>query len=321
MNLATQDRNLLTRLPMVRGRYTAHAPIGQTSWFRTGGVAEVLYKPADRDDLIEFMKGCPSDIPITYIGVCSNLIIRDGGIPGVVIRLGRDFAEVEQEDTTTLYAGAAALDMNVALTAQKFGIGALEFFSGIPGGIGGALRMNAGAYGSETVDVLIEAEALDRDGRIHRLKPGTDMTMTYRHNNAPEEYMFLGAYLKGEVDSPELIESRIHEIKEKRAASQPIKARTGGSTFANPTAQELEEAGLPEGKKTWELIDAVGGRGLMIGGAQMSEKHCNFMINTGEASSSDLEALGEEVRRRVQEEFNLSLRWEIKRIGLNLDIQ
>lgn len=319
VSFSHKAEDLIAKLPMVRGRYTPFAPIGDTSWFRCGGVAEMLYKPADREDLIEFLKGCPEDIPITVLGVCSNIIIRDGGIPGVVIKLGRGFSDIEQEDSKTLYAGAAALDMNVALTAQKFGIGGLEFLSGIPGTIGGALRMNAGAYGTETVDVLMTAEVVDREGRIITLKPGDkQMIMRYRHNSVPEHFIFLGAYIQGEQENSEIIENRITEIKERRSASQPIRARTGGSTFANPSAEELENAGIEGEMRTWQLIDAVGGRGFSIGDAQMSDKHCNFMINNGSASSADLESLGEEMRRRVFDKFGLSLRWEIKRIGLPL---
>jgi UDP-N-acetylmuramate dehydrogenase len=316
MSVLKKPDKLIDRLPMVRGRYTAFAPLGDTSWFRAGGCAEVLYKPADKEDLCDFLKGCPSDVPITVLGVCSNVIIRDGGIAGVVIKMGRGFTDIEQEGSNTIYAGAAALDVNVALSAQNFGIGGLEFFSGIPGTIGGALRMNAGAYGTETADVLVQADVIDRQGQIHHIKvKDPQMLMSYRHNSLSETMIFVGGYFKGIVESASLIESRILEIKEKRAATQPIKARTGGSTFANPTVQELVEAKLPEDKKAWQLIDEVGGRGLLRGGAQMSEKHCNFMINTGEATAHDLETLGEEIKGRVFESFGLTLRWEIRRLG------
>lgn len=316
MSVLKKSEKLIDRLPMVRGRYTAFAPLGDTSWFRAGGCAEVLYKPADKEDLCDFLKACPTDVPITVLGVCSNVIIRDGGIAGVVIKMGRGFTDIEQEGTSTLYAGAAALDANVAISAQNFGIGGLEFFSGIPGTIGGALRMNAGAYGTETADVLVQADVIDRQGQIHHIKANDpQMQMSYRHNSLPEAMIFVGGYFKGVIEDAGLIESRILEIKEKRAATQPIKARTGGSTFANPTPQELAAAGLPEDKKTWQLIDDVGGRGFVLGGAQMSEKHCNFMINTGEATAHDLEMLGEEMKGRVFEKFGVNLRWEIRRIG------
>ncbi len=326
MAFAKNASELIMKLPMVRGRYTPFAPIGESSWFRAGGVAEILYKPADREDLAQFLSACPDDVPITVLGVCSNVIIRDGGIPGVVIRMGRDFSGVEQEEGARLFVGSATLDLNVAMSAQRHGIAGLEFFAGIPGTIGGALRMNAGAYGTETCDVLVEAEALTRDGQVVRLKPdqkdGPDtMVMTYRHNSASPDLIFTGALLQGEYGDAAKIENHITEIKQRRADTQPVRARTGGSTFANPLPSELEEAGLEEGIKTWQLIDRVGGRGFQIGGAQMSEKHCNFMINTGEASAADLENLGEEMRRRVFEETGLRLRWEIRRLGdLRVDL-
>lgn len=304
----------IDELPPVRGRYTENAPLGQYSWFRTGGAADVLFKPADQDDLVEFLRGCPAHIPVSVTGVLSNTIIRDGGVPGVVIRLGRDFAEIEQDGDTGVMAGAASLDINVAINAARFGIAGLEFFSGIPGSIGGALRMNAGAYGTETKDVLIEACYVDRAGQIVHATP-EEMNMSYRHSDAPSDAIFLYGRFKGEKGRQEEIEARMAEIKSKREESQPIKSKTGGSTFANPTAEELTEAGLSTDLKVWQLIDKAGGRGLTIGGAQMSEKHCNFMINTGGATSQDLEDLGEEIRRRVLEDSGIKLRWEIKRIG------
>lgn len=292
-------------LPDVRGRLTYNAPLGEMTWFRVGGPAEVLFKPADRQDLIDFIKACPADIPITVLGVASNLIIRDGGIPGVVIRLGREFAEVKV-DGTTVTAGAAALDMNVALASLRANVAGLEFLSGIPGTIGGALRMNAGAYGRETKDVLKTAEVLFRDGTVKHMA-AAEMDLRYRHNSLPKEVIFLSATMEGEAGEATAIEARMNEIKTKRAASQPIRSKTGGSTFANP-----------EGQSAWKLIDAAGCRGLTIGGAQMSEMHANFMINTGTATAADLERLGEEVRRRVQEHSGILLRWEIKRIGAPL---
>lgn len=300
-------------LPPVRGRYTNNAPIGAQGWFKCGGAADVLFKPDDADDLAAFLAACPADVPVQVVGALSNSIIRDGGLPGVTIRLGRAFGGIEANgDTVT--AGALALDANVAQVAAEAGIGGLEFFSGIPGSIGGALRMNAGCYGSETKDVLVEARAVDRAGKLHILTPG-DMDMTYRHVGVPDDFIFIGATFKGKKDNAENVLARMAQIKQKREDAQPIREKTGGSTFANPSAEEIAKAGLPEGTKVWQVIDQVGGRGLMIGGAQMSEKHCNFMINTGNATASDLEALGEEIRKRVDERFGISLRWEIKRIG------
>ncbi|MAF68929.1 MAG: UDP-N-acetylenolpyruvoylglucosamine reductase [Micavibrio sp.] len=304
----------MDELPPVRGRYSQDVPIGTNGWFRAGGGADVLFKPADQEDLIEFLRACPGHIPVTTFGVLSNSIIRDGGVPGVVVRLGRGFAEIDQEGKDTLVAGAAALDFNVAISAARFQIAGLEFLSGIPGTIGGALRMNAGAYGTETKDVLQEACYVDRAGQLVHCT-AEELDMSYRHCGAPQDAIFLYAKLKGHAGNTEEIEGRIAEIKAKREETQPVKARTGGSTFANPSAEELAAAGLPEDMKVWQLIDNVGGRGLIVGGAQMSEKHCNFMINTGEATAQDLEDLGEEIRRRVLQEFGITLRWEIRRIG------
>ena len=308
-------QSLLERLPLVRGRYTEDAPLGEVGWFRTGGRAEILFKPADREDLAAFLAGCPADIPVTVLGVLSNTIVRDGGLPGVVVRLGREFADIDiEEDSTDIFAGAAALDGNVAAQAAIAGVTGLEFLSGVPGTIGGALRMNAGAYGAETRDVLVEAEMIDRSGLIRRL-PVAELGMTYRHTAVPDDVIFTGAYFRGGRGDRAEIESHINAIKTRRAETQPIKSRTGGSTFANPTPDELAAAGQPEGTKTWQLIDRAGGRGLTVGGAMMSDLHCNFMINTGTATAADLETLGEEIRRRVHEKSGISLRWEIKRLG------
>jgi len=301
-------------LPPVRGRYTEDAPLGTFGWFRTGGTADILFKPADEEDLIDFLKACPTHIPVTPIGVLSNTIIRDNGVPGVVVRFGRGFTDIEQEDETVLQIGAAALDLNAAITSARLGIAGLEFFSGIPGSIGGALRMNAGAYGTETKDVLVEAVYLDRAGQIIHAKTD-DLNMTYRHSGAPSDAMFIRGIFKGERGETPQIEARISEIKARRAETQPIKSQTGGSTFANPKPEELAVAKLPEDMKVWQLIDKVGGRGFKIGGAQMSELHCNFMINTGDATAQDLEDLGEEMRRRVYDDSGIILRWEIRRLG------
>lgn len=299
--------NLIDRLPKTRGKLAPNAPLGAMTWFGVGGPAEVLFRPEDRADLAAFIKECPRDIPVTVIGVASNLIIRDGGIPGVVVRLGRDFAAISSDNSDfTVRAGAASMDMNVALASADAGIGGLEFLSGIPGSIGGALRMNAGAYGREIKDVLISCDILTRDGDIQTLTPN-DMQMTYRHNNLPADVLFLSALLQGEKAETADIHAKMGEIKTKRAESQPIRTKTGGSTFANP-----------DGMKAWELIDKSGCRGLKIGGAQVSEMHCNFLINTGNASAADIERLGEEVRKRVYDTAGVMLRWEIKRIGIPL---
>lgn len=302
-----------TQLPSVRGRYTDNAPLGSVGWFRCGGTADVLFKPADLDDLVAFLSACPADIPVTTLGVLSNTIVRDGGLRGVVIRLGREFADI-RVDGHDVFAGAAALDGNVATVAADAGLAGLEFLSGVPGTIGGALRMNAGAYGTETKDVLVRATAVDRVGCVRQLTPA-DMHMTYRHTDVPEDWIFTHAVVRGTPGDADTIRTHIADIKTKRATTQPIREKTGGSTFANPSADELAAAGLPEGTKTWQLIDRVGGRGLTIGGAMMSDLHCNFMINTGTATAADLENLGEEIRRRVLDQTGVTLRWEIRRIG------
>ena len=292
----------IERLPKVRGRLAANAQIGPMTWFRVGGPAQVLFRPADPDDLAEFLAALPVDIPVTAIGVGSNLLVRDGGIPGVTIRLGRGFAAISA-DGETLRAGAGALDLNVALTAAEAGIAGLEFLSGVPGTIGGGLRMNAGAYGGEIRDVLIDAEAIDRSGTVHRVA-AADLGLSYRHCAAPEDWIFTGARLGGRRGEPGEIARKMADIQTAREASQPIRARTGGSTFANPP-----------GRQAWQLIDAAGCRGLRRGGAMVSEKHTNFLINTGNASAADIEGLGEEVRRRVYGAFGIVLDWEIRRVG------
>lgn len=303
----------IDQLPDVRGRYTENAPLGAKGWFRCGGTADVLFKPSDHDDLQHFLKNCPSDVPVYIFGALSNTIIRDGGLRGVVVRINREFASIKAEGDIIM-AGALALDANVANVAAENGIGGLEFLSGIPGSVGGALRMNAGCYGTETKDVLVSCEALDRAGNLHTLTPD-QMGMTYRHVDVPEDYIFLSATFKGMKQAPEIVKENMANIKKSREESQPIREKTGGSTFANPSAQELSQAGLPEDMKVWQLTESVGGRGLKIGGAMMSKKHCNFMINTGEATASDLENLGEEIRSRVLEKHGITLRWEVRRIG------
>lgn len=302
--------SLLSRLPAVRGRYSENAPLASSSWFGVGGPAEVLFKPKDKQDLADFLKNCPTDIPVTVVGVASNLIIRDGGVEGVVIRLGREFAfmNVYESDTTRVHIGAAALDINVATFAAQHALAGLEFLSGIPGTMGGALRMNAGAYGREMVDILVNATAIDRAGNIHIVTP-QEIGMHYRHTDAPEDWIWVECILQGTQGKKEDILVAIDDIKQKREETQPIREKTGGSTFANP------ERDIPGTGSAWQAVDKAGCRGLTLGGAQISEKHCNFMINTGNATAEDLENLGDEVRRRVKEKLDIDLRWEIKRIG------
>lgn len=291
------------RLPPVRGSYREGAELAKTNWFGVGGPADVLFRPADTEDLALFLKHKPAELPVTVLGVGSNLLVRDGGVKGVVIKLGRGFAAVTGEGET-LHAGAGALSFNVAQFAQHYGLEGLEFLSGIPGTIGGALAMNAGAYGSDTASCLLQAEALDEQGNLHMLTP-EDIGFIYRGNTLPDGWIFTKAILKGKPGNREEIAGRIADITAKREATQPIKSRTSGSTFANPP-----------GKKAWELIDAAGCRGLKIGGATVSEKHCNFLINEGNATATDLEMLGEEVRRRVKETSGVILEWEVKIIGI-----
>jgi len=306
MMAAFSPRRLIERLPPVRGRLTEAAPIGPMTWFRVGGPAEVLFRPADRDDLAAFLADKPDDVPVTVIGVGSNLLIRDGGVPGVVIRLGRGFSEISviPGESTRVVAGAGALDVTVAMTARDAGVSGLAFLSGIPGTIGGALRMNAGAYGLEMKDVTETADALDGKGGLHRLSLA-DLGLSYRHSAVAEDWIFLSAVLHGSTGNPAGIAAEIAEIQAQRESSQPIRTRTGGSTFANPP-----------GAKAWELIDRAGCRGLKRGGAMVSEKHCNFLVNTGEATAEDIESLGEEVRRRVERHSGVVLEWEIRRIGI-----
>lgn len=303
MTARVSSSSLIERLPKVRGELVANAPLAPLTWFRVGGPAEVLFRPVDADDLAAFLAATPEDIPVTVIGVGSNLLVRDGGVEGVVIRLGKGFMQIEALEGNRVRAGTAALDVAVARVAQEAGIAGLEFYRGIPGSIGGALRMNGGAYERETKDVLIEAVALDRKGIRHVLT-NADMKYTYRHCGIPDGYIFVEATFQGKLGDKAEILGRMDEITAKREASQPIRTRTGGSTFKNP-----------QGHKSWQLIDAAGGRGLAHGGAQVSELHCNFLINTGDATAADLEDLGEEVRARVKAQSGIMLDWEIKRIG------
>lgn len=290
-------------LPPVRGTYAADAPLKDLVWFRAGGPAEVLFRPADAEDLATFLFAKPADVRVSVIGVGSNLLIRDGGIPGVVVRLPGAMGKTAIGGTRVV-AGAAALDAAVAKLAADAGIAGLEFLRGIPGTIGGALRMNAGCYGREIKDIFVEATAITGKGDIVTLKPA-DMGFTYRHTAAPEDLIFVGAVFEGTRDDPATIRARMDKLVTDREASQPVKTRTGGSTFKNPP-----------GQKAWALIDEAGCRGLLRGQAQVSPMHCNFLINTGEASAADIEALGEEVRARVKEKSGVTLEWEIKRVGV-----
>jgi UDP-N-acetylmuramate dehydrogenase len=300
---------LLDRLPPVRGKLEASVTLAPFTWFRVGGPAEVLFQPADEADLADFLRLCPADIPILAVGVGSNLIVRDGGVPGVVIRLSpRGFGQIST-DGLQVTAGAVCLDASVAKKAAEAGIAGLEFYRGVPGTIGGALRMNAGCYESETKDVLVSCVAYDRAGQRHEFSCA-DMGFTYRHTTAPADLIFVSATFQGTADDPAEILARMDAITQKREQSQPIRDKTGGSTFKNP---DPVQSG---GRKSWQVIDAAGLRGYQIGGAQMSEKHCNFMINTGTATAKDLEALGEHVIQQVKATQGVDLHWEIKRIGI-----
>ncbi|MEE2693070.1 MAG: UDP-N-acetylmuramate dehydrogenase [Pseudomonadota bacterium] len=294
-------------LPPVRGRYVERADMSAITWFRVGGPADVLFTPADEADLADFLKKTSADIPVYPVGVGSNLLVRDGGVRGVVIRLGAPFAKIEI-DGVRVRAGAAALDAQVAKAAGRAGVAGLEFYRGVPGAIGGALAMNAGAYEQETKDILVEAVAYDRSG-ARRVLRNADMKFSYRHNGAGEGLIFTEALFEGRPGDPAAIEARMKEIMARREASQPIREKTGGSTFANP---DPKESG---GLKSWQLIDKVGGRGRVVGDAQVSEQHCNFMINRGKATASDIETLVEGLREDVLKQTGVSLRWEIKRVG------
>ncbi len=302
MTATATGPHLIDRLPRPRGRLTADAPLGPQTWFRAGGPAEVLFRPADVEDLSTFLAALPADVPVTVLGVGSNLLVRDGGVKGVVVRLMRGFTNVSIEGHEVI-AGAGAPDLNVALTARDHALAGLEFLSGIPGTIGGALRMNAGAYQGDLSQVLVSAEAVDRSGKVHAVGVA-DMGFSYRHSDAPADWIFTSARLRATPGDQLAIARRIAEIDAARTDTQP-RSRTGGSTFVNPP-----------GHKAWELIDRAGCRGLRIGEAQVSEKHCNFLINRGAATAGDIEALGEEVRRRVLEKTGVQLEWEIRRVGV-----
>ena len=296
--------DLKARMSALRGRLMANQSLAELTWFRVGGPAQVLFMPEDEADLADFLVHLPAEIPVVVIGLGSNLIVRDGGVPGVVIRLGRGFGEVKVEDGSRIRAGTAAPDVKVSRIAQEAAIAGLAFFRGIPGAVGGALRMNGGAYGRETKDALIEARGVDRAGRLRVFSNG-DMHYSYRHCGVPDDVVFTQALFQGTPGDPAAIAAEMEKITESREATQPIKSRTGGSTFKNPP-----------GHKAWQLIDAAGCRGLKVGGAQVSEMHCNFLINLGSATAADIETLGETVRRRVKENSGVELEWEIMRIGV-----
>jgi UDP-N-acetylmuramate dehydrogenase len=296
--------DLRAKMPALRGRLLANEAMAPLTWFRVGGPAQVLFTPEDEDDLAYFLARLPAEVAIYPVGVGSNLLVRDGGVAGVVIRLGRGFAKIAVEPGHRVRAGAAVPDVKVARAAAEAGIDGLAFLRGIPGTIGGALRMNAGAYGGETRDAFVAARAVDRGGVVHQLWDEA-MGFTYRKSYVPDAMIFTEAVFQGRPGDPAEILAAMDTITDRRDASQPVRSRTGGSTFKNP-----------DGGKAWQLIDAAGGRGLRVGGAQMSELHCNFLINTGDATAADIEALGEEVRRRVLETSGVELDWEIKRIGV-----
>lgn len=297
---------LCAAAPGLRGSLTANAPLAPYTWFRVGGPAQVLFLPADAEDLALLLSHLPAEIPLTVIGLGSNLIVRDGGVPGVVIRLARGFNEVSV-DGDTITAGAGVPDVKVARAAADAALSGFSFLRGIPGAIGGALRMNGGAYGGETKDVLLHAEALSRTGELLRFS-NAEMGFSYRHCDVPEDVIFTSATFRGVPGDPVAIAAQMNQITQSREATQPIKSRTGGSTFRNPP-----------GTSAWKLVDAAGLRGFTMGGAQVSELHTNFLVNMGGASAADIEGLGNEVRRRVKEQSGVDLVWEIKRIGIALD--
>ena len=292
------------KLAGLRGRVTPNAEMDKITWFRAGGLAEALFQPADEEDLAAFLRAVPEEIPITVVGVGSNLLVRDGGIPGFVVRLSaKGFGEAEATGPTTIKAGAATPDKRLAAVAYEAGIGGFHFYHGIPGAVGGALRMNAGANGVETRERVLEVRALDRAGNVHKLS-NADMGYAYRHSSAPAGLIFTSAIFEGVPEDKAAIKAAMDAVQNHRETVQPIREKTGGSTFKNP-----------EGTSAWKEIDKAGCRGLMIGGAQMSPMHCNFMINTGTATGYDLEYLGETVRARVLENSGIRLHWEIKRLG------
>lgn len=304
---AMTGRDLLARLPVsgIRGSLQPDQPLGPVTWFRVGGPAELLFQPADADDLAFVLAALPADVPVTVIGLGSNLIVRDGGLPGLVIRLGaRGFGHVEVESATRIRAGAAVPDKRLAGAAFTAGLGGFAFYHGIPGGLGGAVRMNAGAHGSETAAVVVEARGIDRTG-ARRVFSKADLGFTYRHSELPDDVIVTEVVVEGVPADPAVIRAEMDAVEAHRVAAQPIRARTGGSTFKNPP-----------GTSAWKLVDAAGCRGLRIGGAQVSELHCNFLLNVGDATAADVERLGETVRARVLATSGVRLEWEIRRLGV-----
>ncbi len=307
MSAATKTVSLFDRLPPIRGAYRVNYPLSRITWFKVGGAADVLIRPADADDLAAFLMACPPDIPLTILGVGSNILVRDGGIRGVVVRLGRGFSDIVVEGTR-IDAGAGALDINIARLAAESSLAGLEFLSGIPGTIGGAVRMNAGAYGGDLGSVLDSVTILDRTGQVATLT-AADLDFAYRQSRLPPQALVISCALSSSPGELEEIRNRMAEIRQAREATQPVRTRTGGSTFRNP--------GGPNGDapRAWQLIDAAGCRGLTRGGAMVSPLHCNFLENVGQATAADLEALGEEVRQRVADHSGILLQWEIERLG------
>lgn len=299
--------DLSAAMPELRGRLIANAPMADITWFRVGGPAQILFTPADEADLAYFLKQKPKDLPVFVVGLGSNVLVRDGGVPGVVVRLGRGFSDIAIEEGHRIRAGTVVPDVKLARAAAEAGIAGLAFYRGIPGSIGGALRMNAGAHGRETKDVLIEARALDPSGNVHVLSPA-DMGFAYRRANVPVEWIFTEALFQGTPGDPAEILAAMSEVAEYREQNQPIKERTGGSTFKNPP-----------GESAWKLVDAAGCRGLRVGGAAVSDKHCNFLINDRSATAEDIERLGETVRARVKATSGVALEWEIIRLGCPLE--
>lgn len=295
--------HLIDRLPAVRGQLTADASLAEYTWFRVGGPADVLFQPADLDDLMEFMAAKPAEVPVTVIGVGSNLLVRDGGVRGVVVRFGRALSKIERAGDDMIRAGAGAIDPTVAAFARDAGLAGLEFLTGVPGTIGGALRMNAGAYGGDMSQIVVSATLLDAQGSPEHLT-AEEIGFSYRHTEVPEERVFVECLLRGHAGDSAEIAAKMAAIRAAREDSQPLRTRTGGSTFANPA-----------GTNAWKLIDEAGCRGFKVGGAQVSEKHCNFLLNLGDATAADIETLGEEVRARVKAKSGVELRWEIRRIG------
>ncbi|HYI43570.1 MAG TPA: UDP-N-acetylmuramate dehydrogenase [Sphingomicrobium sp.] len=291
--------------PGVRGRLTRDAPLAPLVWFKSGGAAQQLFEPADADDLAAFIARLDPEVPVMALGLGSNMIVRDGGVPGVVVRLGKPLAKVERVDAVTLRCGGGASGILVSSTARDAGIAGVEFLRSIPGTVGGFVRMNGGAYGRETADILVECDVILRSGERVTLPAGA-LRYSYRHSELPEQTIVVSATFRGVAGDPQAIGAEMDRIAAEREASQPLRSRTGGSTFKNPP-----------GHKAWALIDAAGCRGLQIGDAQVSEKHCNFLLNLGNATSADIERLGEEVRRRVLEKTGIALEWEIQRIGVS----